>query len=82
MFFFKGSDTNASKLYRIEKCTSHPKYLDDINDVAICKIVGTIQFSAEVGPVCLPFQHKNDNFVGATVTILGWSIRIYYFLFR
>ncbi|XP_037044742.1 venom serine protease 34-like [Bradysia coprophila] len=69
-----GSDTNATKIFRISNCIMHPRYEADHNDVAVCKIIGDIQFSAEVGPVCLPFQHRRDNFYDVTVTVLGWGL--------
>lgn len=68
---FVGSDTNATKLFRINQCLTHPEYEDFHNDVAICMIHGTITYSAEVGPACLPFQHRQDSFAGNIVTILG-----------
>lgn len=49
----------------------HPYYNEIHNDIAVCKIIGTIEYSAEVGPVCLPFQHKRDTFGGAVVDVLG-----------
>ncbi|KAG4065350.1 hypothetical protein HA402_012295 [Bradysia odoriphaga] len=70
----RGSDTNATKIYPISKCTTHPQYVGSNNDVAICEIIGDIQFSAQVGPVCLPFQHRRDSFNDVTVTVLGWGL--------
>ncbi|XP_014477082.1 PREDICTED: venom serine protease 34-like [Dinoponera quadriceps] len=69
-----GRDTSAAKLYLIQGCVMHPNYTYVINDIAVCKIKGTIQYSTKVGPVCLPFQHKYDSFNGAILTALGWGL--------
>ncbi|XP_029669317.1 venom serine protease 34-like [Formica exsecta] len=69
-----GRETNATKLFRVSKCTMHPYYKEIHNDIAVCKIVGSITYSAEVGPVCLPFEHKRDTFAGAIVDVLGWGL--------
>jgi len=69
-----GNETKATKLFRVSKCTMHPYYNEIHNDIAVCKIIGTIEYSAEVGPVCLPFQHKRDTFGGAVVDVLGWGL--------
>lgn len=69
-----GRDTNATKLFPLAGCTIHPEYQSNkfaYNDIAVCKIVGKIEYSAEVGPVCLPFRHSRDSFAGDTVTALG-----------
>ncbi|KAM0726093.1 Venom serine protease 34 [Formica fusca] len=70
-----GKETNATKLFRINNCEIHPKYNDIQNDIAVCKIYGSITYSNEVGPVCLPFQHRRYSFVGAIVTALGWGLK-------
>ncbi|XP_014477136.1 PREDICTED: venom serine protease-like [Dinoponera quadriceps] len=69
-----GNDTSAAKLYRIQDCTIHPNYSNIMNDIAVCKIEGTIEYSIKVGPVCLPFQHRCDSFGGSIVTVLGWGL--------
>lgn len=69
-----GSETKATKLFRVSKCIMHPYYNEIHNDIAVCKIVGTIEYSAEIGPVCLPFQHRRDTFGGAVVDVLGWGL--------
>ncbi|XP_029163413.1 venom serine protease 34-like [Nylanderia fulva] len=71
-----GTETNATKLFRIVNCIMHEHYNDNHNDndIAICKINGTIEYSAEVGPACLPFQHRDDTFGGDIVTALGWGM--------
>lgn len=66
-----GNETKATRLFRVNKCVMHPYYNEINNDIAVCKIIGTIGYSAEVGPACLPFQHKQDAFAGATVDVLG-----------
>lgn len=76
MLVWIGRDTNVTKIFRIIKCLQHPGYdvnnaYNAYNDVAVCEIDGTIKYSAEVGPVCLPFQHKRDSFDDSIVTALG-----------
>ncbi|RLU26278.1 hypothetical protein DMN91_000072 [Ooceraea biroi] len=68
------TETNATKPFRISKCDTHPYYRGSENDIAVCKIIGTIEFSTAVGPVCLPFQHHRDTFGGAIVQALGWGL--------
>lgn len=69
-----GRETNATKLYRVENCDIHPYYQSNKNadnDVAVCKIVGSITYSAEVGPACLPFRYRGYSFADRIVTALG-----------
>ncbi|KYN17231.1 Venom serine protease, partial [Trachymyrmex cornetzi] len=72
-------DTNATKIYQLSRCITHEYDSSAFvyNSIGICKIVGSIKFSAEVGPVCLPFKHKNDSFTGDKVTALGWGLLEY-----
>ena len=42
-----------------------------VNDIAIVKTVKPIEFSLEVGPVCLPFRHTWMDFFAETVTAVG-----------
>ncbi|XP_011702419.1 PREDICTED: venom serine protease-like isoform X2 [Wasmannia auropunctata] len=71
-----GRDTKATELFKLIGCKIHPWYQSNANayyDVAVCKIAGSIKYSAEVGPVCLPFRHRRDTFADSTVTALGWG---------
>ncbi|EGI58635.1 Serine proteinase stubble, partial [Acromyrmex echinatior] len=71
-----GNDTKASRIYKIQECKIHPEYNfieNGYNDIAVCKIVGKIEYSAAVGPVCLPFKYKDYSFIGNIVTALGWG---------
>ncbi|XP_072766735.1 venom serine protease 34-like [Anoplolepis gracilipes] len=70
----RGNETKATKLFRVSSCKMHPYYKDIHNDIAVCNIIGTIQYSAEVGPVCLPFHHEQDSFAGSKVDMLGWGL--------
>ncbi|XP_011706495.1 PREDICTED: venom serine protease 34-like, partial [Wasmannia auropunctata] len=74
-----GSDTDATKIFAVIGCVIHPKYnnKNNLNDIAVCKINGNIEYSAAVGPVCLPFRHKYDSFNGNIVTALGWGLTEY-----
>ncbi|XP_032684817.1 venom serine protease 34-like [Odontomachus brunneus] len=69
-----GTDTPAAKMYPINKWIIHPQYRDIYNDIAVCEIVGTIDYSIKIGPACLPFQHRYDSFSGSYVTLLGWGL--------
>nr|XP_012226054.1 PREDICTED: venom serine protease-like isoform X1 [Linepithema humile] len=70
-----GEETNATRLHRIKKCTIHPQYDSNTShDIAVCETNDTIEFNAAVGPVCLPFQHKQDSFDNENVTALGWGL--------
>ncbi|XP_058795937.1 venom serine protease 34-like isoform X2 [Phymastichus coffea] len=70
-----GDETNATKLYQVENYVVHPNYISNKKDydIAVISIRGTISFTNEVGPVCLPFQHYLDSFGGSHVDILGWG---------
>ncbi|KAL6423534.1 hypothetical protein ACFW04_010235 [Cataglyphis niger] len=70
----RGNETNATKLFRIINCKMHPDYEDIHNDLAVCKINDTIEHNNNVGPVCLPFQHKRDSFGGVIAEALGWGL--------
>ncbi|EFN63716.1 Transmembrane protease, serine 9 [Camponotus floridanus] len=71
-----GEETNATKLFLVNKCIMHPSYKENKqDDIAVCKIIGTINYSAEVGPVCLPFHHKQDTFEDNDVVALGWGLK-------
>ncbi|XP_024867062.1 venom serine protease 34-like [Temnothorax curvispinosus] len=70
-----GADTNASRIYTVSRFYVHPFYNDASleNDIAIVMLNSDISFSEEVGPVCLPFQHRSDSFAGSYVDLLGWG---------
>ncbi|XP_043266812.1 venom serine protease 34-like [Venturia canescens] len=72
----KGSETNASKVLRVDTYDINPFYnnLTWENDIAIITVEKYIEFSQRVGPVCLPFQHSPDTFAGSPVEILGWGL--------
>ncbi|XP_044010210.1 venom serine protease 34-like [Aphidius gifuensis] len=60
------NESNATKVYKIERWDEHPNYdpSKEINDIAVITIDGLIEFNQFVGPVCLPFQHYQDSFAG------------------
>ncbi|XP_066600685.1 venom serine protease 34-like [Prorops nasuta] len=70
-----GSESNATKLYRISKAIVHPNYVSVTtgSDIAIIQIDGVFTYSNAVGPACLPFQHSFDSFAGDFVKLLGWG---------
>lgn len=69
------AETDATKVYRLKGCKFHPEYNGNDNDIAICQTDDPIEFSAEVGPACLPFQHSQDSFDNNVVTLLGWGLK-------
>ncbi|XP_011691267.1 PREDICTED: venom serine protease-like [Wasmannia auropunctata] len=80
------SETKSSHVFYIIGCVIPPDYNSNPgnnsnliinNDVAVCEVHGYIEYSAEVGSVCLPFQHKNDSFDDSIVTALGWGLTEY-----
>lgn len=72
----RGDETNATRLYQISAAYVHPNYdeITQVNDIAVLKIRGTIRYSNEVGPACLPVQHSPDTFGGDYVIALGWGL--------
>ncbi|XP_029159495.1 venom serine protease 34-like [Nylanderia fulva] len=70
-----GADTNATRLYTVSRFDIHPLYNDETldNDIAIVTTNSIINFSEEIGPACLPFQHRFDSFAGSYVDLLGWG---------
>ncbi|XP_028982320.1 uncharacterized protein LOC107041163 [Diachasma alloeum] len=67
------SDTDATKIFKVDSIHIHPYYSGKYNDIAIITVSGTIEFNEQVGPVCLPFQHAPDSFAGQFVDVLGWG---------
>ncbi|KAG5325916.1 SP34 protease, partial [Acromyrmex heyeri] len=78
-------NTKGTKVYQLIKCIIHPGYRRNkfayINDIAVCKINKNIEYTAEIGPVCLPFKHKDDSFIVKIIICfniiqsLGWNLR-------
>ncbi|XP_060535045.1 venom serine protease 34-like [Cylas formicarius] len=75
-----GNDTPATAIYLVSTYVIHPDYEDTYytGDIAIVQTKTQILFSFYVGPICLPFQYTNYNFVGEVVTILGWGSMEYF----
>ncbi|XP_063975608.1 venom serine protease-like isoform X2 [Diachasmimorpha longicaudata] len=71
----KATETNATVLHTLIGIVLHPRYNADNqnNDIAILTTATRITFSLQVGPACLPFQHRFDSFSGNYVEILGWG---------
>ncbi|CAH0717938.1 unnamed protein product, partial [Brenthis ino] len=70
-----GADASATQAFRVASFLVHPQYTPSNYDydIAIVRLAGQIRFSALVGPVCLPFRFRNDDFTGSPVTIIGWG---------
>ncbi|XP_032688479.1 venom serine protease 34-like [Odontomachus brunneus] len=70
-----GAETNASKIYTVSDFKIYPLYNSSLmdNDIALVTVNSVINFSEEVGPACLPFQHRWDSFAGNFVDMLGWG---------
>ncbi|XP_014608726.1 PREDICTED: venom serine protease-like [Polistes canadensis] len=71
--YTKDNETNAMKRYSVEEVTIHPDYWQHFNDIAIVKTKERIDYSMQVGPVCLPFNYMDKDFVNETVTASGWG---------
>lgn len=71
--FLLDTETNITKLYRVGGIIKHPLYSNVRRDydIAIITTAGLIEFTNEVGPACLPFQHHMDSFGGMAVDVLG-----------
>ncbi|XP_051165115.1 venom serine protease 34-like isoform X2 [Leptopilina boulardi] len=71
-----GRDTNST-LFKVSQYVMHPSFRSNIRnspyDISVITILGTIRYTNEIGPACLPFQHSQDSFSGAVVNILGWG---------
>jgi trypsin len=69
-----GNETNAAKLLRTESFKLHPLYnsVTKENDIAVVRVSQDIEFSLDVGPVCLPFRFPTTA-SGTKVTVLGKS---------
>ncbi|EFN78606.1 venom serine protease 34 [Harpegnathos saltator] len=70
-----GAETSASKIYTVSGFKIYPLYNTSSleNDIALVMVNSVINFSEEVGPACLPFQHRWDSFAGSYVDLLGWG---------
>ena len=63
---------DVKKLHRHHKYKSLGKRRPSVYDYAIAEISETVVYDNYVQPICLPF-HKLDDFVGKTMTVLGWG---------
>lgn len=66
------NNTNMPSDYKIESITAHPNYVRNgfYNDIALLKLVGTVQFSDKVRPACL-WQTINVNYTNVIATGYG-----------
>lgn len=79
-----GQETNATQLFRIQRADVHPQYNTLTGrgpDVALITVQGTIPNNMQVGPACLPIEHRTDSFAGSYVEILGSSFFLLQILF-
>ncbi|XP_022164940.1 venom serine protease-like [Myzus persicae] len=70
-----GSDGDPSLLVVVTEMYIHPLFekLSIAHDLAIVETHEVIPFSSKVGPVCLPFKHVYNDFVGDTIRVFGWG---------
>lgn len=68
-----GQDTPYAVVMRIERFIINEGYnsRNNENDIALVKTQNVIQFSSNVGPICLPFRSSGRTFVDEVVTALG-----------
>uniref|UniRef100_A0A0C9RIF5 SP34_0 protein n=1 Tax=Fopius arisanus TaxID=64838 RepID=A0A0C9RIF5_9HYME len=72
----RGDETTATVLHPIARIVLHPYWNPPTsydNDIAIITTERVIDFNAQVGPACLPFQRQYDTFSGNYVDVLGWG---------
>ncbi|KAJ2969337.1 hypothetical protein NQ176_g8714 [Zarea fungicola] len=69
---------DATRFLRLDIFMIHPQYqryrVSPCYDIAIVRTVAKIEFSAEVGPACLPFQKNQTLFTDSKITALGWGL--------
>jgi len=68
-----GSDGDPSLLVVITEIYIHPLFDQSsiAHDLAIVETHEVIPFSSKVGPVCLPFKHIYNDFIGDTIRVFG-----------
>ncbi|XP_053685779.1 venom serine protease-like [Sabethes cyaneus] len=70
-----GVDTTYAQPYVLVQFLTHPGFTTHpvANDIALLRTLQRIQYNAGVGPVCLPWKFRGNNFDGATVEACGWG---------
>ncbi|XP_065076539.1 venom serine protease-like isoform X1 [Ochlerotatus camptorhynchus] len=70
-----GAETPYAQAYIIAQFLSHPGFTTRpvSNDIALIRTLQPIQFNEAVGPVCLPWKYRSENFDGAIVEACGWG---------
>ncbi|XP_055531867.1 venom serine protease-like [Wyeomyia smithii] len=70
-----GADTMYAQPYVLAQFLAHPGFtmLPVANDIALLRTVQKIRYNAGVGPVCLPWKFRGNNFDGAIVEACGWG---------
>ncbi|KAI5748292.1 hypothetical protein M8J77_023923 [Diaphorina citri] len=68
-------ETDVTQKVRIKKFHVYEGYNPRTakNDMCLVELDEDIIFSEKVMPICLPFHLIGHNFVGETVTVLGWG---------
>ncbi|XP_053692577.1 venom serine protease 34-like [Sabethes cyaneus] len=70
-----GAETMYAQLYVVAEFLKHPGFtMHPIeNDIALLRTVQPIQYNPGVGPVCLPWKYRHQDFDGAVVEACGWG---------
>ncbi|XP_055625772.1 venom serine protease-like [Toxorhynchites rutilus septentrionalis] len=70
-----GSDTPYARPYVLAQFLAHPGFSNRpvSNDIALIRTLQRIQYNDGVGPVCLPWKFRANNFDGAVVEACGWG---------
>ncbi|XP_058826942.1 venom serine protease-like [Topomyia yanbarensis] len=70
-----GTDTMYAKPYVLAQVLVHPGYTIQplTNDIALLRTLRRVQYNSGVGPVCLPWKFRGNNFHGAVVEACGWG---------
>ncbi|XP_064482507.1 transmembrane protease serine 9-like [Ornithodoros turicata] len=68
------TEESSQQLRRVVEVIIHPKYSEDTIDfdVALLKLASPLNYSEQVGPVCLP--ETRENYTSSICTASGWGI--------
>ncbi|XP_058462888.1 venom serine protease-like [Malaya genurostris] len=70
-----GADTIYAQPYVLAQVLTHPGFTMNpvSNDIAMLRTLQQVQYNAGVGPVCLPWKFRGNNFDGSVVVACGWG---------
>ncbi|MCI0386542.1 serine protease [Streptomyces sp. CNQ085] len=70
-----GSETQATRLVRVEDIVVHENYAPDTkaNNIALVRLMEPVQTSWEIDVAYLPWEHAPDSFDNVVVVAMGWG---------